>query len=305
LACSGFYVSIFQWTAGQWLEGQVVSLNWLTKQFQSTNVWAEGISFTNTSLIRLVNVFLQPVGAKFAYDAKADGFCRWSLVLDVLQALADNCGSAKRSISERSSSGTIVGNFMVWSNQAQIFNAGHVTIEVTNTSLTSSDSSNLIIYGTSASSLITTTGILNTYLTQLIVPILNGGNVPIGQLVSDGFQPTFTPALEGSFTMCIVKRNDITPASCYVTPDFATGVPLQPMNIQFTYEDSENLCASFATQPSTPVFAIMRVNNWQSVTVNPCPLPATASTTGSHVGAASSIVASTLLIVLALIALVL
>jgi len=283
------------------LLGQIVPLQWIQKEYESTNTWGEGLSFSEDTLIRLVNIFMQPLGAKLAELAKANGFCRWSLVLDVLQKLADDCGSSKRSIGARSTtpSGTIVGTFTVWSEQPEEFDAGHVSITVDNTSLTSSDNSALVIQAFSASALI---GTANSALStaNLVIPILNSNNVAIGQLVSDGFLPTFTPALDGSFTMCIVKRDDIVAPSCYNTPDFATGVPLQPTDTTFSYQDSDNYCAVFTTAPTEPVYIIMRVNNWATVTSNPC-----ATTTGSHASGASVIVASAMLMFAVLIALLL
>ncbi len=36
-ACGGFYVSIFKWTSGEWLQGKVVPLNWLSKVIMMMN----------------------------------------------------------------------------------------------------------------------------------------------------------------------------------------------------------------------------------------------------------------------------
>ncbi len=250
------------------------------------------------------------MGAKLAERAKASGFCRWGLVLGVLQNLADDCGTPnRRSIGLRSQpSGTTVGSFKVWSEQPQEFDAGHVSITVSNTSLISHDFSQLAIQAFSASALLGPDSDIALINTELVVPVMNANNVPIGQVVSDGFLPSFTPALDGSFTMCIIKRDDIVAPACYSTPDLASGTTLQPLDVTFSYQDADNFCAVFTSQPSSPVYAIMRVANWNSATSNPC-----SGTTGTGTGtssgklsAASSLVVSfALLMFSALIALLL
>jgi len=106
--------------------------------------------------------------------------------------------------------------------------------------------------------------------------------------------------------MCIVQRTDITTGkpACYDTADFATGTPLRPLAATLTYQDSETLCASFSTVPSSPIYAISRVQNYASATSNPCPSSTATGSTGTtgSKSSASSVIASTLLIVLALIA---
>jgi hypothetical protein len=54
----------------------VLELTYTTRKYGPTNKWGPGISFNDESGASLINILLQPLGAKLGYLAQAEGFCK-------------------------------------------------------------------------------------------------------------------------------------------------------------------------------------------------------------------------------------
>jgi len=262
---------------------------------------AESEGIHNRSFNRIVNILLQPIGAKIAYLAKAEGFCRWGYYTGILQSLADQCGSNnKRGISLRDTQSPIkIGDFRAWSYQAQAFDAGRIYIEVYNTTITTNDYSDISVYSTPLSSIpeatssrsaLYKTAVANHDLAlsgkrdqasslAMDVYVKNSHGSIIGQVLSDGYSIQYSPLNDGAFEVCVTKRSDISENSCFDTIDFASGSPLAPLGAALSYMDDKVVCADFIN--TNTIFIIGRVVSWENAMTDQCVTPSTDNTHGS------------------------
>jgi hypothetical protein len=292
--CGGDWVPITRWSQGQWLQGDSIPLQWKSKAFVQTNTWGPGIEWSDRSFVRILNILLQPIGAKIAYLAKAEGFCRWGLYSGILRELAYQCGNDgnKRSLATRAPGSPIkIGEFRAWSNQEQAFDAGRVYLEVYANTITSNDYSDISVYAQALSTIPEASGSRSALYKRAVsnheiamsgkrqqpaplsleVYVSNSRGAVIGQVLSDGYMVEFSPQNNGPFQVCVSKRSDIDVNGCFDTIDFASGSPLVPIESVITFQDDIVVCADFTSTGT--VFVIGRVAGWDTATRDQCITP--------------------------------
>lgn len=306
IGCGGTPEPYYRWTPGHWITGQMIPLEWKSRQFASINRWQPTLNWTrlHTEVESVATIVL-------AKTIKTSLMCKLNPIASIYKQIVCALDTNTDTCSEEQS--IRIGEQDIFSGLSRTIEWSGITVHVADDSVSSTQDTGEIValkHTTSISISAETVSrrrnpnlARSPYDPSPYEVVTNHVDYIVGQLISDGV--TLIIPEETTINVCIDIDGDIPedPEEIYPTLDFAgynASIPKWwPLELNVTRIGNQ-ACAD--VDLSGTYYAILRLDDWEFATgiapttgaptpgptLSPTPSPTTAAPTAAPTTSPSS-----------------